>query len=215
MDSDCVNNAGCNITSAGSGICIQYRTIEPHFAVGNCDNHQSLLCSSGTCFEKNGADICSIPLTAIEPLPQRCSSLQVSCQSKADEFFINTNFMESTCNCAKNLGGNMYCELFLGDPPAIQYTEQAILWLNSDLSKYCNTIRRNNPICIADFWDSTNSHKFNYYLSYYNNYPVITGAENCVLGIFYSAYYQAYNAYENDHSSAQFLVISALLLNLI
>ncbi|CAG9310560.1 unnamed protein product [Blepharisma stoltei] len=216
-DYDCVNNAWCNVTNVVTkNLCFSFGSFAEHAYVSTCSNSQNFLCSSGYCFAKEGTGHyqCSKNLTSAQPnsLPNTCDLEGQFCQSTPDEYFSANAFAEEPCACAYNQAGSLYCPLFYGDTPVIQYFTQLKKWLNSEESKKCNTIRRNSAVCIKDFWDSDNYNKLVYYNAYYEYFANIQGAESCVLKTFLTEFYEAKKAYED--SSAEILIVTALIASL-
>jgi len=72
-------------------------------------------------------------------------------------------------------------------------------------------MRRDNIICVADYWDSKNFDKYNYYLQLVNYYPVIQGSEDCVLNVFFHSFFQAKIAIENSGILISFTLLFYLI----
>ncbi|CAG9333460.1 unnamed protein product [Blepharisma stoltei] len=212
-DYDCVNGAGCYITSdPDNNTCVSYYSLSPQHEVYQCINDQNKLCQSGTCALKNESEpnvwACTIPLKNPQKLPTLCTTSD-QCYSNKDPNFSPAYSIVQPCTCGWNKDRSSFCPLFPGDPPYFQYTQQHLKWLQSSEINKCNTVRREAEECQNDYWDSKNVELHKYYQGIVLYYAQMQESEDCVIKIFLRDWKDA----EKDlDESALFYAVSLVYL---
>lgn len=178
-DTDCDNNATCNIvnfTNPSQNQCIGYFS-QPLATV----QENELACISGFIYQGKCAQA---PVSV--SLARQCSN-DSQCTSES----INGVVFNSTCQCGYNPYGNGYCALFYGDSAWQKVKTQLKNWIASEGISKCHTSARFDENCIRQNWSENNAKQLNYDFLYAQNYAVVQGAETCALRIFTQDYYMA------------------------
>jgi len=216
LDTDCVNNAGCDIApQAATGTCVQYSTVPTAGSVQQCavtpgqDLANHALCSSGYCYETAGKFVCSGAFSNSATLPNRCPLSTSMCTSTKDT--ANSGFtLEQDCECGYD--GFPYCPQFPGDPDFMTFASDIQTFLGSSNLANCNTGRHGaqGSAFYVDsyFWcaqNLTDTETYHYLRAI--EYAVVVMAPSCVLKVLDPEYYQT--------EAAQSLFIGGLLLALL
>lgn len=144
QDSDCVNNAGCNITDSG-GVCVQYFSLAPNSAISNCTNQMNLICQSSVCSEIIDQFRCGEFVKSPGFTPLMCET-DNDCLSTVD--MTNNIRYQGNCECSYGFRGIKYCGIFPGDPVATSLIQQWNTWYNTESAQFCNSNRRNSFNCV-------------------------------------------------------------------
>lgn len=108
---------------------------------------------------------------------------------------------QSKCECGYNPSGDQYCNLFPGDQPYQDYREWLNKWYNSTEVLKCNTLHRENSVCMQDWWDETSFTAFSYFWQWKTYYPQFQQNDECVREVYTSDYWilkTAYNELDFD-----------------
>ncbi|CAG9326016.1 unnamed protein product [Blepharisma stoltei] len=215
IDTDCVNNAACNITSttdSQANTCYQVFTFEPHEPVGSCLNGESQLCKYINCAqnEADGDFYCTNLLASKDNYDASCQVGNPKCHSQPDNFFNPPFVASSVCDCGYNAGRNAYCSLFYGDGPGVKMLSYWAKWFSSPAVLKCNTANRKSFKCMQDYWDEKSFTELYYWYTYFYAYNLIVGSEKCVIGTaaFQYAYASELNGVGDYDDSAVVLGIS-------
>jgi len=206
-DSDCVNNAGCDIqdlTDPSVNICKNYFTIENYQSVNlNCTTAGEInyMCDSGFCIQQteNSIPQCYPAPKSSKKIPTPCASSN-DCSSKIDGN-LNLNFT-GECMCGLNEKGNSYCDVFPGDSPYDNYAKIIQSWVKSKAILKCNTYARFSLNCMETWWEKKKMDELIYYDYYVDIYSIIHDAEDCVIEAYFSSYWEAKKAYEKENFSS-------------
>lgn len=214
VDTDCVNNAGCDIATggaAGNGTCVQYFSVTADQPVQACTATTTVpgthsLCASGYCYGTASPFKCTGAFKSATTPPIRVTASTSTCTSAADASSNLTQTIVAECG----YDGFPYCPLFFGDAEYTDYFSDINSFLSSPNLAKCNTIR--HPTGYFDItkyhWcaqNLTTTETYHYYRA--TIYPEVVMASSCVIKIMAPQYYQA--------ESASSLVLGALLLALI
>ncbi|CAG9328834.1 unnamed protein product [Blepharisma stoltei] len=223
-DFQCINGAGCNITTTATyGTCVSYFSVDDHARVATCNSTlNNYLCASTMCDTDNGEAIClsSVKSKMGNLLPMICENND-QCESSADP--VTGYIYTLDCVCGLNKHGYSFCNQWPGDPDFAHLIQMWKKWVFSTNVDKCNTLRRQNFQCIADWWDSNDMTLLNYFSLKTNYWPYLQMNDDCTQNMFLSDYYkvqESYNALRNttdpdDHhetSSAILLGFSLPLL---
>lgn len=189
-DYSCVNTAGCQLisnTNSTLNKCVKY------FSLPNMSpslNVNGLVCQSGF---SNGTYCLEAPVS--KSVPNMCTS-SANCTSKTGQY---TGY----CYCGYNGQGNSYCSLFAGDSIALKAIQYTVKWLSSSAVLKAHSYNRLRYAYIRENWDKKDAYSFEYYNTYYTNFPLYYEAEDCALEVFGNNFYKA-KAYLNSDDSDSF-----------
>lgn len=212
-DSDCVNNAGCDVESKverSLNLCRTYFGLLDYESLQNCtsDGYINYLCDSGYCALIGEESQCWPAPVSKTSLPVKCSESSV-CTSKPSgkvDLIFNTE-----CGCGKNSFGDMYCGPFAGDVPYQKYSDIIKEWTKSSGILKCNTEGRFGTNCMLTYWTKDKAAELNYYYYYSYMYQTLYNAPDCVAQVYFPAYW----GFKKDFDSqdlASILSIGALIL---
>lgn len=170
-DEDCIQDAGCNITDSGQGICLPYFSVGLGEIVSNCDENYEIsdLCETGWCV-KSGFLVthgqCVDAPISNQVAPAICTA-DSDCTGSS-----TSSVYEGTCGCGFNPYGNAYCSVFPGDPAGLNYLNAIKYFVNNGNLQKCNTARRFSESCwkvgnTAEYISFTAALEF---FEYYNQY---------------------------------------------
>lgn len=217
QDSDCVNSAGCNITSYENlteNRCVQYWSLKTKEYVGTCDENQNQLCKSGWCYsnDANTSYWCSEEFSNEIIIPSPC----IPTADYPCKFLIHGLTFTPNCNCGKNEAGYAYCELIPGDYPRMQYESMLKKWISSQAATLCNTVKRFDQSCIIDKWDQKSIDELLYFELYTDYYTDIIGSPDCVAKTFYLDFIKYKKQYDDDIDEKAIIIgFSSLVLAII
>lgn len=201
-DSQCVNGAGCDFNyTSNSGICVQYFSIPAHQEIASCPLNQiKLICESSLCATtQSGFAYCLGSVTSKfgSLLPVTCE-VDSDCTSTVDNY---ANFkLPGKCQCGYNPQGYGICNQNPGDPDYKNYLLMLQKWYLSTSSLKCNTERRENILCLTDWWDANDVTVYKYFETKLNVWPYIQYNDQCSKTVLMSSYYalqDAFNAIRN------------------
>lgn len=182
-DYDCVNSAGCNVTTDGSlGTCLEYLSVSTGLTVTDCSGGVSRLCKSSECYKTasfGSYGVCKLATQSIASLPTNCSS-NTDCLGTDGKYTYT-----GTCTCGYNSNGTAYCNPFNGDLPGQAYYQS---WKNAiNASAVCNTVRRFSTSCLArtGFLNKVTQMTWGFLM-----YPLIQNNDLCVQEVITSEYYE-------------------------
>lgn len=207
-DYECVNNAGCNLTSTDSGICLPYLSLNTYDAVAPCSNTVNNLCSSGRCASNDTENFYCIYPKSVE-MPKICSA-NSDCQSSVDPILNVT--VQSTCSCSYSDTGYAYCGLFPGDEEMQDLRTYLQQWFKYPDINRCNTVRRAAINCIEQYSTPEFYVKYTYYLTQADYYPLLQGNDPCVKKIYTNYYWTLLDQFneQDDDDSAAYLVMAVV-----
>lgn len=170
-DFECKNDSGCD------GVCKKYLSAQQYETVNKCENGTNYVCESTRCF----ANITENLNYCLSFLPRLQYSAEcqdsTNCISKTDHKLGVS--IQSECKCGMNPYGRKYCEVLNGDVEFLYYLQQLVKWYQSDNILKCNTLRRENKVCIQDQWDQENALKLVFYKERIINFPRIQDNDYC------------------------------------
>lgn len=184
-DYSCENNAGCQLisnTNSALNKCVKYYTL-PNMAP--LINTNGMVCKSGF---SNGTYCLEAPVS--KAVPNMCTTSS-DCTSK-------TGGYSGYCYCGYNTKGNSYCNLFAGDEIALKAISYNLKWLSSSHVLKAHSYNRLRYAYIRENWNKKDASNFEYYNTYYANYPLFYGAEDCVLEVFGTNFYKAKQYLQSD-----------------
>ncbi|OMJ92674.1 hypothetical protein SteCoe_4553 [Stentor coeruleus] len=198
-DYDCINSAGCNISSTSNiGICLDYLSISTGSIVSDCSGGQSRLCKTSECtkvgkFGTYGA--CKLATQSLGNLPVVCTD-NLNCTGTDGKYSYT-----GLCTCGYNDNATAYCNLFNGDLPGVNYYNMWKNSLNASVNA-CNTLRRFSTECLNK---TSYLGKITYSTWNFLFYPQIQNNDACVQETILYQYY-------GTPSSSLFLSMSLLVL---
>ena len=177
-DYDCAVDMGCD-----EGYCIKYYSVASKNWINNCTNSISNICESGQCLY----GLCIDPLTSYQKTPIQCGS-EYDCMSL--NLIDNGIKVYSNCTCGFGNKGYSYCYLFPGDKEYQIMLKLRKQLIKSNIAENCNTIRRWTKECILSQGSPSFAIEFEYATYNALYYPMLHDAEDCVLQVAFSDYYQ-------------------------
>mmetsp|Transcript_28047 Transcript_28047/g.27734 ORF Transcript_28047/g.27734 Transcript_28047/m.27734 type:complete len:336 (+) Transcript_28047:78-1085(+) len=211
-DSQCVNNAGCNIDT---GTCVAYLSFPPGTILSSCTNNYNPLCSSQACATVQGKNYCQAQVKSLNSLPAYCTDSS-NCPAYFDIAIgaqVNTQ-----CICGLNGFGDSFCSLAPGDEPYLNSTLWLTKWYTSKAINMCHTSMRTGKLCMQTYWDYDSYTAFQYFAAYSQNYPLYQFNDQCVRNIYTNAFWELEEQYmksiqptDNDDNSAVIAAIGGFL----
>ena len=195
-DYQCVNTAGCRIlsnTNSALNQCVKY------FSLANLSpliNVNAMVCQSGY---TNGTNCMEAPVSQV--VPNQCTS-NSNCSSK-------TGGQQGYCLCGYNSKGTSYCTLFAGDDIALKANAYTLKWLESSGIAKAHTNNRLRYDYIRENWNKEDAAKYEYYNTYYTNFALFYGAEECALEVFGINFLQAKEVVDSGSESSDFSTVLA------
>ena len=224
LDTDCVNNAACDIVVeglSGTGKCVQYNSVAAGQSVQSCATFATNLaphplCSSGYCYETAtaGQFACSGSLTSPTPPPNRCSESVNYCVSAKDY----TSGLTLTTYCECGYDGYAYCPLFPGDLDYSFYASDLQTFISSSLLSNCNTARHSQGSFQPGnyFWcgmNFTRTQTYHYLRAIL--YPEVVMATNCSIKILAPEYYNVTHEPEEKSFAMIGILVSGIYFTLL
>jgi len=213
MDTDCVNTAGCDITTTGS-TCVKTMSLAAGTAVGECGANGGMnpLCMSGTCGTITAGSFCTTTLKSNGSLPVKCYMDGThDCISTADTSKTTTT-LQGMCQCTQSTNPKLYCPLQPGDSPNQKAMGYQMSWLASTAINKCHTMARYLPSYCSDaLWSDSKTVDYYYWALYAMYYPQLQGSSSCV----YNTMHWDYALFKKNHDSgAELLAVSAFVIAL-
>ena len=199
--SDCDSEFDCDDDmTCDNGKCAPYFGKGNNGWISNCTEGLSTACESGQCL----FGLCVEGARTKGGYPRKCVRY-TDCYS--DDYLDQGVKLYTNCSCGLNPSGTGYCELFPGDKAYREYIAVRKDWIKLGLLRNCNTIRRFSRECIASHYDKSFAYLFEYKMLKALYYPVIYGAESCVLKVIEPRYYKDYEEVEDNNSAAGLVLL--------